>query len=205
MNEILKQKYKSVWQTTLRLHAYNLCWFIVYKSNSYPSLSHLVSGHSHIPARSGLPILLLMNSSGANPSRSSHSGVYPASGAVLSGASRVDWRCVLKDDCLLGANAATEYRRDAAITSFMFKECCQFVVLNWQCMIYDISRRSCRWEGGEVEVLNVSSLSFWLFGGYLPYLQLVSSNIKIDFINLIEEWARLKQWGKALKIVISKM
>lgn len=48
---------------------------------SYPSESHLVKGHSHMPLKSGLPMSEAKNSSCGKPGRSSHSGTHPAPGA----------------------------------------------------------------------------------------------------------------------------
>lgn len=56
---------------------------------TYPSESHRVKGHSHIPLRSGLLISLDINFFGGRPDRSSQSGTYPASGAIRSGGSAV--------------------------------------------------------------------------------------------------------------------
>ena len=56
-----------------------------YTKNTYPAASHNVNGHSHIPLRSGLLISDAIYSSGARPGRFSHSGTYPASGAIRSG------------------------------------------------------------------------------------------------------------------------
>ena len=54
-------------------------------STAYPSESHRVKGHSHIPLRSGLDMSLFMNSSGDRPGRFSHSGTHPAPGGSRVG------------------------------------------------------------------------------------------------------------------------
>ena len=56
---------------------------------TYPSESHRVKGHSHMPAKSGFDMSLAMNCSGERPGRFSHSGTYPASGATRFGGSIV--------------------------------------------------------------------------------------------------------------------
>ena len=47
----------------------------------YPAESHLVRGHSHMPAKSGLSMSEAKNSDSGKPGRSSQSGTHPAPGA----------------------------------------------------------------------------------------------------------------------------
>ena len=65
-----------------------------------------------------------MNSSGLNPGLSSHSGMYPASGAKRSGGSMVDLR-VSETVPLLGEgeNADAVVRRYADRVSFIVSTC----------------------------------------------------------------------------------
>ena len=76
-----------------------------------------------------------MNSSGLKPDLSSHSGTYPASGAVRSGGSAVDLRFTEKGAVLdMGAKAAAVAITDAAVISFIVSTKYMERLLFFQCM-----------------------------------------------------------------------
>ena len=74
-----------------------------------------------MPAKSGLDMSLFMNSSGERPGRFSHSGTYPASGAIRSGGSIVLERAVEETFLVCEENPRTEgvAKARAAIDSFI--------------------------------------------------------------------------------------
>lgn len=89
---------------------------------TYPSESHRVSGHSHMPPKSGFDMSEAMNSSCFNPVLPSHSGVEPASGATRSGGEAVDDNCVVKEvDAGTGLKASPldTIKAATAIENFM--------------------------------------------------------------------------------------
>ena len=108
---------------------HNIIIYNIFSTNTYPSESHRVKGHSHIPLKSGLLISLFINSSGVKPSRPSHSGTYPASGATrsgvvvdeeVSGFSMVENRLDVRRDEEGGANAVQVLASSVAIMVIIF-------------------------------------------------------------------------------------
>ena len=114
---------------------------------AYPSASHRVKGHSHIPDKSALLISDFKNSSSGKPGRSSQSGTHPAPGAsrtMVSSAGGAEKRAVpVERRLLLGAKA-----QDAVV---QLERINHFILL---CCRMNLARQTVKIEPLFVETIN---------------------------------------------------